>query len=79
MVKMDGNPTWYNGVAFQTEEVNRKSNIIIKVVKGLFNMLVQFQLLHEACFIGQYQHSHERIGSWLDWEAIWEYLKISWQ
>jgi hypothetical protein len=39
-----------------------KSIKVIKVVKGLFNMLVQFQLLHEACFIGQYQHSHERIG-----------------
>jgi hypothetical protein len=41
------------GLPFKRSEVNRKSNIIIKVVKGLFNMLVQ--LLHEACFIGQYQ------------------------
>jgi hypothetical protein len=49
------------GLPFKRSEVNRKSNIIIKVVKGLFNMLVQFQLLHEACFIGQYQHN-ERIG-----------------
>jgi hypothetical protein len=50
------------GLPFKRKKSIVKSNIIIKVVKGLFNMLVQFQLLHEACFIG-HQHSHERIGS----------------